>query len=280
MVQVALTVYVDEQEGTTLRAALNERAEQLAISLGLPFLDYEDSKGKGYDFLLRLSGHGLELVLERAAAPGPVRVDFENPTLDYRIRNRVSRQAIARAIGIKPGFHPDVLDATAGLGKDAYLLASCGCRVKLLERNFLVHALLEDGLRRAGLSRDPAILEAVSRMDLSHSSLADFRIRGLAFDVVYLDPMFPARGKSARVKKDMYVLQQYFSDSREKNDEPGMLRDALDIARRRVVVKRPARAGDLGGQIPSFRLTGKSSRFDVYLAGSQLPNSQPADKTF
>ena len=81
-------------------------------------------------------------------------------------------------------------------------------------------------------------------------------------DVIYLDPMFPERTKSAKVKKNMQVLQQYLGHE----DEPaGLLDTCLLTARRRVVVKRPRYAGWLDACKPSQEITGKSSRFDIYL---------------
>ncbi len=270
MNQIAVMVATTRGISPGDKTVLEKQALRLADELHLTCVT--ETGDCGFEFLLCVTQSGLELVLNRAAAPGPVRVDFENPTLDYRIRNRVNRQAISRAVGIKPGLYPTVLDATAGLGKDSYLLASAGCRMQLLERNPIVHALLFDGLRRARSSQDSSVRQAASRMDLARSSLADYKPEA-DFDVVYLDPMFPVRSKSARVKKDMYVLQQFFSGNREKGWEEQLLRDALQIARRRVVIKRPARSTDFNGQIPTYRLEGKSSRFDIYVTG-QFPGSR------
>ncbi|MEZ5492208.1 MAG: class I SAM-dependent methyltransferase [Gammaproteobacteria bacterium] len=260
----------DHGELVEITPGLVEESARLAGSLKLPCVSSDSDSD--FDFLLRLTGAGLQFVMNRPGSPGPVWVDFENPTLDYRIRNRVSKQAITRAVGVKPGLFPVVLDATAGLGKDAYLLATTGCQVKMLERDPIIFALLEDGMNRARESQDDKVREAVSRMSVLHTSLSVFAPAAKGVDVVYLDPMFPERSKSAQVKKDMYVLQQYFattalSSARERDNEARLLRDALAVARRRVVVKRPARAGDLAGQVPSFRLAGKSSRFDVYVTG-------------
>ena len=270
MSRIAVVADPDSGESVEFSSTLLEEAEQIAESLQIPCVSIDSIND--FEFLLQVTGTGLQLAMNRPGAPGAVRVDFENPTLDYRIRNRVSKQAIARAVGVKPGLFPAVLDATAGLGKDAYLLATTGCQVRLLERDPVIYALLDDGLSRARQSQDDRVCEAVSRMSAALSTLAVFAPAAKGVDVVYLDPMFPERSKSAQVKKDMYVLQQYFastalSSARERDNEAGLLRDALAIATRRVVVKRPARAKDLAGQVPSFRLAGKSSRFDVYMIG-------------
>ena len=100
---------------------------------------------------------------------------------------------------------------TAGLGRDAFVLAGLGCKVIMVERHPVVAALLEDGLRRA--YDDSEIGEWMrERMSLFHGSsidkLADaVKSTGTEIDVVYLDPMYPHREKSALVKKEMRVFQ-------------------------------------------------------------------------
>ena len=257
------------QSGTSSDADLvtKETAIELAVELKLPLLQPEELTVSRYDFLLRSTENGLQLESSDMSHPGPIRVDFEHPTLAYRIKNKIASQAIVRAVGVKPGLVPSVLDATAGLGKDAYLLATAGCPVHMLEKNSVVHALLRDGLLRAGQSPDSKVSSTVELMKLSLASLAQFTKTRIRFDVVYLDPMFPARRKSAQVKKNMFVLQKFFEDSKSNDDDAGMLCDAIAIARRRVVVKRPLRAPDIGGKTPTFRLAGRSSRYDVYVTG-------------
>lgn len=55
-------------------------------------------------------------------------------------------------------------------------------------------------------------------------------------DVVYLDPMYPHRQKSALVKKEMRVFQSLVGND---DDADSLLIPAMTIAKRRVVVKRP-----------------------------------------
>jgi 16S rRNA (guanine1516-N2)-methyltransferase len=158
---------------------------------------------------------------------------------------------------------PTVLDATAGLGRDAFVLAALGCEVTLIERHPLVAALLEDGLRRA--SADSATAAIAARMRLREGdAIALMRDwSGDAPQVVYLDPMFPPRDKSALVKKEMRVFRPLVGDD---GDAPALLTAALSLASHRVVVKRPrkALALSIGGIVPGYALEGKSSRFDVY----------------
>ena len=253
----------DQRECPTSGESLAVQARKLATELHLPFLESPELPESQVGLVLRVTPSGLDLTLVDKSGSETIQTDFQHPALNYRLQDRVGSQAIARSIGNKPGLHPDVLDATAGLGKDAFLMASLGCQVQLLERNPIVHALLRDGLTRALESTADRVRQIAARMQLAGISLADFATRGLTYDVVYLDPMFPARRKSARVKKDLYVLQHLLRG--ETQDEVAMLEDALRLARRRVVVKRPLRAAPLAQRQPSFSLEGRVSRFDVFV---------------
>ena len=78
-------------------------------------------------------------------------------------------EAVAKAVGIKKEYLPDVIDATAGLGRDAFVLAALGCHVRMLERHPVVAALLDDGLQRGYQDAEigPWLQE---RMSLIHTS--------------------------------------------------------------------------------------------------------------
>jgi len=243
--------------------ALRPRAEALARQLSLP-LCLEGSPET--PLVLRLGPQGLSLALTGADAPGPIRVDFVSGRLGYRqARISLRSEPLARAVGIKGHDRPSVVDATAGLGRDAFVLASLGCSVTLVEREPIIAALLADGLERA--AREAELEETVARMHLVTGN-ARFYLEGLANgpgpDVVYLDPMYPHRDKSALVKKEMRVFRALVGDDTDAAD---LLEAALNGARHRVVVKRPARAEPLGGRKPSHQIPGKTTRFDVYLTG-------------
>lgn len=161
---------------------------------------------------------------------------------------------------------PRVLDATAGLGGDAWLLARLGCRVTAVEREPVVHALLEDGLWRVAESGDPDAAGAAARIALVHADAAAFmRSRGVDAppDVVLIDPMFPL-GRRGVERKAMRVLRSLLTH--EANDAD-LLAAALDTAGRRVIVKRPRHAPAIAGPPPSHRVAGKAIRFDVYECG-------------
>src|SRR5712672_338078 len=79
-----------------------------------------------------------------------LRLDFAGGAVGFRFRRGGGRDhPLVKAAGFRKDRIPTVVDATAGLGRDAFLLASVGAKVVLLERSREVHALLEDALGRA-----------------------------------------------------------------------------------------------------------------------------------
>lgn len=200
-----------------------------------------------------------------AGAFGPVAVDFGAVRARDRRRTGGRRsERIARAAGLHRAKAPVTLvDATAGLGRDAFVLASLGAQVIALERSVVVAALLEDGLRRA--AADPATGEVVpARFTLVHADACEW-LTALAPearpDVVCLDPMFPPRKKAAQVKKEMQLFQRLLGP---EEDTAALWASACAAARRRVVVKRPVHAPPLAPD-PSVVYEGRTTRFDVYL---------------
>ena len=255
-----------------LRCSPVERAryEGLAQRLGLAWED----PTKGDDGLvLEADASGLSLRGARSvdASAAATRVDFCDPALLYRLRTSGRRQGLGQALGLQKYPAPTVLDATAGLGKDALLMAHLGCTVQMLERSPLVHALLEDGLARACSSvAEPLVQAAVARLALQHGEARDWLAEAAAGarprpDIVYLDPMFPPRDKSARVKKDIAVLQEVLG---AETDFPSLLQAARAVARLRVVVKRPGSKSDAALPLPTFTVPGKTAHFEVYVSSS------------
>ena len=250
-----------QEQGVVIRveAMAGEYAEQAQVwaeRLGLPLQQDEA------EFAVQVGADGLQIQQLGPQAPGPVRVDFvEGQAAHRRQFGGGNGQMIAKAVGIAQGIRPQVLDATAGLGKDAFVLASLGCRMTLIERQPLIAALLEDGLARA--QRDEEVGPIVARMRLLTGNAIE-RMRGWEGEppqVIYLDPMFPHRDKSALVKKEMRVFRPLVGDDL---DAPALLEAALALASHRVVVKRPRKAPIIEGPKPSHSLEGKSSRYDIY----------------
>lgn len=212
-------------------------------------------------FILRVNMQRLELCKLDEPKLGAIAVDFVDGATAHRRKFGGGRgQDIAKAVGLKHGFKPKVLDATAGLGRDAFVLATLGCEVTLMERMPIVAALLEDGLERATLSTE--INDITQRMRLIPSSSIDNMTLAQQPDVIYLDPMYPHREKSAAVKKEMRVFQSLVG---EDLDADNLLAPALALAKYRVVVKRPSYAPPLANKTPSTSINMKKNRFDVYV---------------
>lgn len=252
--ELAVTYYSPE---------LHSKAQALALRLGLPLLDNPAEKHE-YAMLLELDLDGLRLQPCGKKAPGPTQADFISGSVAHRrLYGGGKGQMIVKAVGMKGSLKPAILDATAGLGKDGFVLATLGCDVTLLERSPVVHALLEDGIQRAAESMDVA--DIIQRMHLFHADsmqwMREQAEQGVRFPVVYLDPMFPHGDKTALVKKEMRAFRPIVGDDL---DADGLLDAALNIAENRVVVKRPRKAPFLADRKPSLQLEGKSSRYDIY----------------
>ncbi|MCL6417391.1 class I SAM-dependent methyltransferase [Aestuariirhabdus sp. Z084] len=249
-----------------LDPSLEIQANERATELGLNFVGTLPLKQLQADqAALVLGGDGWSLAQGGKGAPGPVRVDFASGAADHRRRFGGGKsQSIIRALGLKGSYRPNILDATAGLGRDAFVFATQGCEVTLLERSAVVHTLLTDGMNRGRLYPESA--EILQRMHLFHASAFDFLQQASVdqrhWDVVYLDPMFPHRSKSALVKKEMRVFRELLGDDLDADD---LLSAAWDVATYRVVVKRPRQASWLGERKPDYSLEGKSGRFDLYV---------------
>ncbi len=235
------------------------KAKTLAKKLNFHIVDINV---KDYDFLLVVTEQRLELREIGAKRTKPLYVDFIHGAVAHRRKYGGGRgQLIARAVGIKPGIKLSVLDATAGLGKDAFVLACLGCKLLLLERSPVIAALLKDGLERAksdstfsNIDMHLMVCDAISfitNINPAHKP-----------DVIYLDPMYPLSRKSALAKKEMRILRKIVGYDL---DIDRLLQMSLKTALKRVVVKRPRLAPQITGPKPSLVFTGKSSRFDVYL---------------
>ncbi|MCK4206214.1 class I SAM-dependent methyltransferase [Brucella pituitosa] len=189
-------------------------------------------------------------------------VDFVGGAVGHRFRSGEGRgQALAKAAGLTGGVTPDIVDATAGLGRDAFLLASLGARVTLIERSQKMHDLLAEGLARAA-AEGGQYAETVSRMTLLHGDSCQL-LPDLKPQVVLVDPMHPPRGNSALVKKEMRQIREIVGTD---PDSEKLMLVALEHAQNRVVLKWPLRAEPMAGlRKPSHQILGKSTRYDVFV---------------
>ena len=192
----------------------------------------------------------------------PLFIDFTSGAVEHRRRfGGGLGQALARAVGMKPGVTPAIVDATAGLGRDSFLLASLGAEVTMIERNDAIHALLADALARAhdagGVYRD-----IVGRMRLLHGDAIRL-LPTLAPAVVLVDPMHPPRGKSALVKAEMRQVRSIVGTD---DDKVMLITAAIAAATKRAVVKWPAKLPlPTGVPAASHQIAGKTTRYDVFM---------------
>jgi 16S rRNA (guanine1516-N2)-methyltransferase len=227
--------------------------EALRQRLGLP--DWS-AQGAAH-WVLSFEQDRLQLRRAGDSSEGPIWAQ-PAPVGDRPFAGLSRRQPLARALGRKAHR---VVDATAGLGEDSFLIASLGLGVVALERSPVVAALLADGLRRA--RAHPRHATVARRIELVEADARQWlrACRNLP-DVVYLDPMFPARRRrSALPVKELRALRELVGDDA---DAAELLASARAAALQRVVVKRPGYADPLGGR-PDLSYKGKLVRYDVYL---------------
>jgi len=238
------------------------------LANGLSSRDFEKSLAEktSKNCLMLMDEAGLHLQMLRPSV-FKIQVDFISPQMEYRrLKGGGRNQLIAKAVGLKSNLSPVVLDATAGLGKDAFVLASLGCHVHMAERNPWVRILLEDGLRRASLlaKNMPDLKLILERLKLFGGDAKDlFESEVMkTSEVIYLDPMFPHPEKRALVKKEMQMLQYLIGEDEDAED---LLNMALSTKVDRVVVKRPRTEKGINSRKASYELEGKRNRYDIYL---------------
>ena len=223
-------------------------------AINCQFITRQPSQG----FYLAIQDNILQLCL--AESPLMLRVNFLSFSMQARIDQKTKKLDIVKAVTGRAKQPLYVLDMTAGLGQDALTLAGQGHKVTALEQNPYVFILLKQGLlqaKQAGLSK------IISNITPIFGDAVTVTVSKGMFDVIYLDPMFPVRQKTAKAKKNMQLLKMLISHSTE-NDF--LLFDrALSLNGKKVIVKRPRVAAFLANKMPTSQLIGKSSRFDIYV---------------
>jgi len=186
---------------------------------------------------------------------------IEGPIL-HRLKYGKGRgQNLAKAVGMKFNKNRTIIDATAGLGYDAFILASLGANVTLIERSEKIHGLLKDGISEAILYGGE-ISKIVDRMDLLFGDSKDI-LPSISPEVVLIDTMYKDRKKSALVKNNMRLVREVVGSDPDYID---LINVALNCASKRVVIKQPRYAEPLKDiKTCSHQILGKTIRFDVYV---------------
>ncbi len=226
-------------------------AESFARKTGAPIVDkpgeyltiHFDSKG------VSLSGFGLTY-----------QGDFAE-TMMHRVTNgRLQHEMLVKAASSEKEGRK-AIDATAGMGEDAFLLAAQGYEVTLYEQNPVVAALLKDAIRRA--KKNQILKDIAGRMKVVEADSVECMSKLLdPVDVIYLDPMFPARQKSSLINKKLQLIQKLEPPCSEETD---LFDAALKVCPSRIIVKRPLKSECLAGREPSYTLKGKAIRYDCYV---------------
>jgi len=249
-------------------------AEKWAQDLNIPLICEAQSLDVGGSsipfYQLNVSDERLELWVRTNRTTSKLCVDFVKGTLGYRRRHGGGlKQLIARAVGLKhPREKVTIFDATAGLGKDAFILAALGCHVRMFERSKIIAALLKDGLTRAALELTlTPIIQRMSLIQEDARTILSALSKVEMPDVIYLDPMFPLDRKRALNKIEMRMLRDIVGGD---SDGESLLWVALQTPCRRVVVKRLIGDLPIGGIAPSFVVEGQSNRYDVYMKADDM----------
>ncbi len=192
--------------------------------------------------------------------------DFEG--MLHRITNgRLAHELLVRAAKL-PGEKSQrrrAVDATAGMGEDALLLAACGYEVTLCEQNPVIALLLKDALRRA--KNNPELKDIIARMSLYQGDSIELlhkpeTICADAVNLIYLDPMFPKRQKSGLINKKLQLIQKLEPPC---NTQEELFSAALAASPQKIIVKRPLKSPYLADREPSYTLKGKAIRYDCYV---------------
>ena len=182
--------------------------------------------------------------------------------LQYFKKSSLHKEQLARALGIKGSYRPQVLDLTAGLLGDSLLFLSMGCKVTALERHPVVAFLIKSALENAHhpLLNHLQFQEADAQTYLKEATSIP--------EVIYFDPMFEDVNDKALPKKEMRIFRSLLGQDR---DAVSVLETALKRSPKRLVVKRPRLSKYLREGIP-LTYVGKSTRYDVYLGQNHGPN--------
>lgn len=248
---VRLYIHADEQH--------HETARKFAEQQHLPLYNNETN---GLCLLFASTGYELTDLSTKAT----IRVTFTEGSLAHRVKFANSyKQPLAKAIGVTNKSKPTVLDITAGLARDAYVLYSLGCSVTMVEASAVLATMIQQAIDYSNQTDNENIINCESFKIVNSDSLTYMQNLNIEVpDVIYMDPMYPERKKSALVKKDMQILHKLIgppSDELNRN----LLNQALQLARQRVVIKRPENASEIDGPPPTLKFSSKKTRYDVYV---------------
>ncbi len=277
---------IQYQGNTKSLDILRNTSEMLAQKLCVTYSQAADSSINnpyGNKLVLMISHHDSSPyvhmdLLNHQSGQKPIRLDlsFEQGELVYKTsNNRAHHRALVKALGLKINCDCRIIDACAGFGRDGYVIAASGAHVTLLEKNPITAAITSNSLSRAQASTqlEKKSLEIINRMHYQENNCMEFfKIKSNTenIDAIYLDPMYPIKDKSAKVKKEsqfLRILSDYYSDQYDTGQNPGwqeLLSAALACPVKRIVLKRPNYAPLNSTPKPSGVIKGKTTRYEIY----------------
>jgi len=202
-----------------------------------------------------LSGYGLTY-------QGDFSESMKRRVTDGRLQHEMLVKASKPDKSLSSSFSPSLkaIDATAGMGEDAFLIAANGYDVTLHEQNPVIALLLKDAIRRA--KKDSLLKEIAGRMHVVEGNSVDILSNRLdPVDIIYLDPMFPGRQKSGLINKKLQLIQKMEAPCSEEHE---LFDAAIKACPSKIIVKRPLKAPFLAGRKPNYTLEGKAIRYDCY----------------
>lgn len=232
---------------------LTESLKKRLLKLGLSYNDLSPFflQNKNYRLQINDDKLAVQYLSENNKLKYSVCVDFESGKLKYRSLSHIRAELVVKAVTGKHKNTLTVLDTTAGFGKDSYILSLAGCEVTACESNPVMYALLKDAFGRSSATQ-VSLINADSRNMISSNS----------YDVIYIDPMYPQTNKSARNNKDMSFLQDFVGHQPDMAEE--LFKLSLQSECKKIVIKRPPKAGFVYDKKPTSQIIGKAVRFDIY----------------
>jgi 16S rRNA (guanine1516-N2)-methyltransferase len=174
---------------------------------------------------------------------------------EYFKRSSIHNELLARAVGVKSGIRPKILDLTGGLLGDTLLFLSFGCEVVTIERHPIISFLIKSALHNAKHA-------SLSRFTFLAQDASVFLAQKPPVDVIFFDPMFEDVNVKSSPKKEMRIFRGLVGSDK---DAKLVFEMARELRPRRLVVKRPRLSVTLV-ENPQIVFEGKATRYDVYLS--------------
>ncbi|MES3036720.1 MAG: class I SAM-dependent methyltransferase [Bdellovibrionota bacterium] len=184
-----------------------------------------------------------------------LKINFDTDPAYHR-QKVFKKDPLIKALGVSQGRHR-VWDLTAGLGRDALMMAHYGLQVTSFERNPALFLLLQEAARS---SEECKSLKLRFDFQDAETVLTQLPQPFPENGVIYFDPMFPTKKKSALPPQEMVILRELTGADEDAEE---IIEKIHHIPGARAVIKRPDSAPQLKGV--SHSIMAKLVRFDVII---------------